>query len=102
MMPVPAEAGRSIRTVMVRMLFPKITNPVHALTSPSMIDRVFFSFLLWLVPGCVVAQYVGIDHRGIAQLKQLVPSDAGVKRLYDSLQQIADDALQSAPTPIAP
>jgi hypothetical protein len=63
-------------------------------------DRVFFSLLLWLVPGCVVAQYVSIDHRGIAQLKQLIRSDAGVKRLYDSLQWIADEALQEEPNPI--
>jgi hypothetical protein len=50
--------------------------------------------------GGAAGQYVGIGHRGIAQLKQLIRSDAGVKRQYDSVQQIADEALQSAPNPI--
>jgi Alginate lyase len=63
--------------------------------------RAFFFCLFCLLSGDhAVAQYVGIDHNGIAQLKQLMRSDAGVKRLYDSLQRIADDALQSAPNPI--
>ena len=60
------------------------------------------SFILFcLLSGrSAVAQYVGIDQSGIARLKQLMRSDAGVKRLYDSLQQIADDALQTDPSPI--
>jgi hypothetical protein len=63
--------------------------------------RAFFFCLFCLLWGdLAVAQYVGIDHRGIAQLKQLMRSDAGAKRLFDSLQQIADEALQSAPNPI--
>jgi hypothetical protein len=64
-------------------------------------DRVFFFCLFGLLSGGgAAAQYVGIDHRGIAQLKQLIRSDAGVRRMYDSLQRIADEALQSAPNPI--
>jgi hypothetical protein len=79
---------------MVRMLFPKINNPVR-------MDRAFFLCLFLLLSGGgAVAQYVGIDHRGVAQLRRLMHSDAGVKRLYDSLQQMADEALQSAPNPI--
>jgi hypothetical protein len=58
-------------------------------------------FLFGLVFGrSAVAQFVGIDLREIAQLKQLIPSDAGVKRLYDSLQQIADEAMLEDPNPI--
>jgi Alginate lyase len=64
-------------------------------------DRAFFLCLFLLLSGGgAVAQYVGIDHRGVAQLRRLMHSDAGVKRLYDSLQQMADEALQSAPNPI--
>jgi hypothetical protein len=58
-------------------------------------------FLLGLLSGSgVVAQYVGLDPHGIGRLKELMRSDAGVKRLYDSLQQIADEALQEDPNPI--
>ena len=60
---------------------------------------IFFLFGLFFGGGAV-AQYVGMDDLQIWQLKQLMRSDAGVKRLYDSLQQIADEALQSAPNPI--
>jgi Alginate lyase len=69
--------------------------------NPALMDRVFFIVLIGLLlSGNAVAQYVGIDHRGITRLKQLMRSDAGVKRLYDSLQQIADGALQEDPNPI--
>jgi hypothetical protein len=60
---------------------------------------IFFLIGLLSCDGAV-AQYVGIDHRGIAQLKRLIHGDAGVKRLYDSLQRIADEALQEEPNPI--
>ncbi len=65
-----------------------------------MVRSVIFFLLGLLSCGGVAAQDVGIDHRGIAQLQQLMHSDAGVKRLYDSLQQIADEALQEDPNPI--
>ena len=61
---------------------------------------VVFFFAGLLSGSGVVAQYVGIDHDGIGRLKQLMRTDAGVKRLYDSLQQVADEALQEDPNPI--
>ena len=79
---------------MVRMRFPKIHTPVR-------IDRAFFFCLFCLLSGGgAVAQYVGLDDLQIWRLKQLTRSDAGVKRQYDSLQQIADEALQEEPNPI--
>jgi Alginate lyase len=58
-------------------------------------------FFVGLLSGSgVVAQYVGIDPHGIGRLKALMRTDAGVKRLYDSLKQIADEALQEDPNPI--
>ena len=62
--------------------------------------RYVIFFLFGLFCRGAVAQYVGLDDLQIWQLKQLTRSDAGVKRQYDSLQQIADEALQSAPNPI--
>jgi hypothetical protein len=61
---------------------------------------IFFILLGVLSGGSALAQYVGIDSHGIARLKQLMRSDAGVKRLYDSLQRVADEALQEDPNPI--
>jgi hypothetical protein len=76
------------------MRYPKINNP-------DLVVRAFFCCLLCLLSaGSAVAQFVGIDLREVARLKELMRSDAGVKRQYDSLQQIADEALQEEPNPI--
>jgi hypothetical protein len=64
-------------------------------------NRAFFFCLFCLLSdGGAVAQFVGIGDPGIADLKRMIHNDAGVKRLYDSLQQIADEALQEDPNPI--
>lgn len=61
----------------------------------------YLFFLLGLLAGRVaLAQVVGIDHGEARRLKELVHADATVRALFDSLQAIADVAMQDEPNPI--
>ncbi len=48
----------------------------------------------------VKAQYVGLNDKEIASLKMLISSDAEVKKYYDGLLKLADQAVNENPNPI--
>ncbi len=62
--------------------------------------KIILSVCLCWASGIATAQHVGIDQQGIGRLKELMLHDGAVKQLYDSLQQVADQALEEDPNPI--
>lgn len=62
--------------------------------------RIFFPALLCFFAVTMQAQYVSLDNKELARLKELLQTNAAVKQLYGSFERTAAQALGDTPHPI--